>query len=460
MWQQPAVAVNIYPQTTQVILERNVESGNLLVGYISVSVTRRTEISSLTVTLTGDQQLDIRQGEGPSATQYSLRNRCLDISHVLVDASSDGPAVDLARIQAHGAGEPGLACRAAGVVVMEPGEYRFAFEFAVPSEELPASVGSVLGGVRYVLGASVRRPGWLAGTVVAAPVGIDVVQAPSTYLGSPCMRAAAFGLFLGDAAPSLGALTTLPLVLDQQVSDSWRVSVYMVSRAMKLGVESRIQAYVTRVGCQKGIESSPHGLVHVVGISARLTEVIVHRVPGTPCLVRSRNVVARANASVVAALWAKSVGDLGVSEQLLDARTIDCLGESLDGLVLPGSAALGLTPVPRKTDGDGGGRAVACGVQPSSCSEVFSVSHDLDVVVDVRGVEKGKVCRVTLSSPVVVLPEALPPNTAASALPSYAEVSKDLVLASSLIDCFCAPDNILCPSSSSSSSLPPPPTYV
>ncbi|KAJ2234789.1 hypothetical protein H4R99_000427 [Coemansia sp. RSA 1722] len=442
----PAAVIKIHPQTTQVVLERNVESHNLLVGYVSITVTRPLDITTLAVSLTGDQQLDIRQGEGPSATQYSIRNRCLDITHTLLDTSERSAAsvLDMARI--HNSQELlppayyGDTQEASSGLV--PGEYRFAFEFAVPEDELPASVTSRLGNVSYTLNASVRRPGWLSNNLAAQPVGINIVQAPSTYLASPCMRAAAFGLFLGDSAPSLNALTTLPLVLDLRVSDRWKVSVYMVSRAMKLGMQSKIQAYVTRIHSS----TEEHGAVHVVGLGAQLTENITHRVPGTPSTTRTRSVVARANGSVVSAVQAPNKPSKGLvvePEQFLDARTIDCLGESLDGVVLPGSASLGLTPEPL-------GRA-AGGVQPSSCSDVFSVSHDLDVVVDLRGVEEGKVCRVTLSSPVVVLPEVLLPNMAVSSLPSYKDVANDLVLASSLADCFCAPANPLCP---------PPPTYV
>ncbi|KAJ2842417.1 hypothetical protein J3B02_005584, partial [Coemansia erecta] len=388
---------------------------------------------------------------------YSLRSRCLDITHTLLDTSAKTAAASLDMARIHGGATddieqppPCYEIQSTGETgVLEPGEYRFAFEFAVPSEDLPPSVASAMGRVTYRLGACMRRQGWLSSAIVAVPVDINIVQAPSTYLASPCMRATAFGLFLGDSVPSLNALTTLPLVLGMQVSESWKVSVFMVSRAMKLGMESKIQAFVTRANKSGCSAQEPHGLVHVVGISAQLTEVITHKVPGTPCQVRSRNVVAKANASVISALAAKPARELRMSEQLLDAQTIDCLGESLNGLVLPASAALGLTPQPSRIDICG--QSIG-GVQPSSCSEVFSVSHDLDVVVDVRGVEMGKVCRVTLSTPVVVLPEVLLHNTAASSLPSYADVSKDLVLASSLADCFCASSNDLCPQ--------PPPTYV
>ncbi|KAJ1883227.1 hypothetical protein LPJ57_000326 [Coemansia sp. RSA 486] len=440
----PAAVIKIHPQTTQVVLERNVESHNLLVGYVSITVAKPLDITTLTVSLTGDQQLDIRQGEGPSATQYSIRNRCLDITHTLLDTSEKSAAsvLDMARIHSQEPLPPAYYGSQETSTELAPGEYRFAFEFAVPEDELPASVTSRLGNVSYTLNASLRRPGWLSNALAAQPVGINMVQAPSTYLASPCMRATAFGLFLGDSAPSLNALTTLPLVLDLRVSAQWKVSVYMVSRAMKLGMQSKIQAYVARIHSNE----EEHGVVHVVGLGAQLTEKITHKVPGTPSITRTRNVVARANGSVISAAQAPnktSKGSVMEPEQFLDARTIDCLGESLDGVVLPGSASLGLTPEPL-------GRA-AGGVQPSSCSDVFSVSHDLDVVVDLRGVEEGKVCRVTLSSPVVVLPEALLPNMAVSSLPSYKDVAKDLVLASSLAGCFCVPANPLCP---------PPPTYV
>ncbi|KAJ2696880.1 hypothetical protein FB645_006082 [Coemansia sp. IMI 203386] len=440
----PAAVIKIHPQTTQVVLERNVESHNLLVGYVSITVTKPLDITTLTVSLTGDQQLDIRQGEGPSATQYSIRNRCLDITHTLLDTSEKSAAsvLDMARIHSQELLPPTYYDTQETSSELVPGEYRFAFEFAVPEDELPASVTSRLGNVSYTLNASMRRPGWLSNALVAQPVSINIVQAPSTYLASPCMRATAFGLFLGDSAPSLNALTTLPLVLDLRVSDRWKVSVYMVSRAMKLGMQSKIQAYVTRIHNSK----EEHGVVHVVGLGAQLTENITHKVPGTPSITRTRNVVARANGSVISAVQAPNKTNKGLimePEQFLDARTIDCLGESLDGVVLPGSASLALTPEPL-------GRS-AGGVQPSSCSDVFSVSHDLDIVVDLRGVEEGKLCRVTLSSPVVVLPEVLMPNMAVSSLPSYKDVAKDLVLASSLADCFCVPANPLCP---------PPPTYV
>ncbi|KAJ1902260.1 hypothetical protein LPJ66_000147 [Kickxella alabastrina] len=418
LWQQsPAAALKLHPQTTQVVLQQGTGLRNLLVGYLSVTITKPTSIKALTVSLTGTQELDWRQGQGPSSTEHTIRHRCIDLSHTLISSEDHNQEwhalVDMARVGGSNhavAGERGM---------LTPGEYRFAFEFALPSG-LPASVDSPLGGVRYTLMAGMRRS-WVQ-MVVAEPVCISMVQAPKAERDLPALV----------GFPSLTALAMTSLVMEAKVGNGWKISVYAVSRVLALGVPTKLQAYVTRIDDDHNDQGDQRsGGLEVVELGIALSEIITYRISPN-CTHKTRAVVARASSDSVNLL---AIGkSFDEQQQWMDAQTIESLGESLDELSMPSVAQVQL--------------ALGKGVQASSGSAVFSVAHELSVNVCVRSAE-GEVARVTLASHVVVLPEALSGIAGAgvgvsSSLPCYAQISDDVVLASSDVKCSIVAGNYVC----------------
>ncbi|KAI7826272.1 hypothetical protein BX661DRAFT_183723, partial [Kickxella alabastrina] len=282
---------------------------NLLVGYLSVTITKPTSIKALT--------LDWRQGQGPSSTEHTIRHRCIDLSHTLISSEDHNQEwhalVDMARV---GGSNPAVAGERG---MLMPGEYRFAFEFALPSG-LPASVESPLGGGRE-------------------PVCISMVQAPKAERDLPALA---------------------------KVGNGWKISVYAISRVLALGVPTKLQAYVTRIDDDHNDQGDQRGgSLEVVELGIALSEIITYRIAPN-CTHKTRAVVARASSDSVNLLAiGKSFDEQ--QQQWMDAQTIESLGESLDELSMPSIAQVQL--------------ALGKGVQASSGSAVFSVAHELSVNV-------------------------------------------------------------------------------
>ncbi|KAJ2595883.1 hypothetical protein EV177_008045 [Coemansia sp. RSA 1804] len=474
--QSDGVHLTISPSTRQIVLQQGVTGTNVLVGYVSVRVGRPTSIAGLTVTFTGTQQVDIRAGVGPSGSNHSVRSKCANFSQQLVDetssALSSAAMVALARVNSAAAmgveGGAGCGSSAAstydtmspppehirqsedsGVVgvggglrileqtaeapTLQPGEYRFAFEFALPPT-LPASVSSRLGSVEYQLTADLSYRSWFHPRTTARPVSIDVLHAPPLS-GAPTSRAADV-LLLGY--PSLQALTSTPLLFEttgtgEGCSQRLRISVYSPSssRALFLDTPVRLQVYATHV-TQAHARDAPCR-AELVEFSVALHEVIAHTVPGSAASQTTRTVVAESSLCPRSASKQRTAAGLARAElpTLLDPQTIDALGESFNELPSVGSLDLLL---PSKARGSSNGKPGRRAVQPSSSSSLFAVSHQLHVSVSVRDCDCDTPSRVSFYSPVIVLAEVLArggAQIAAASLPCYNGIANDIVLAAS-----------------------------
>ncbi|KAJ2766989.1 hypothetical protein IWQ57_004138 [Coemansia nantahalensis] len=476
--QPAAVALSVHPRTTRVVLQRGC-TGNVLVGYVAAVVRRPTELASLAVRFGGDQRLDVRHGEGPSSTALSVRNRCADVTHTLVDcggaasgatpsaaAVSAAIAIRTARVRrpaprdCGGASSPpaGDAYAETGddhsalalslfsssmPVELQPGEYRFPFELPLPSD-LPPSVASALGRVAYQVRATMHRPSRLFGaTVSSPPVPISVYQAPQLAGGVPRGPA-----LLGF--PSLSALMSTPLLFETVVGGGrWKVSVYSPSsRVLFLGSALKLRMYATRADAH--VESGspdPMARLVLVEFDVALYEYTTHAVPGSaaaPKVTRRRVAQSslcpwRAPADMKQPAPGSprpshdSADGCSILEQAdelcaLDPQTIGALGEAFDEL--PSVASLSL-PLP--ADGEQP-------VQASSASPVFSVAHRLAVTVracEGRVNDGLQTCalpeRISFAAKVLVLPDALASTDLGgiATLPCYGSIGGDVVLAAS-----------------------------
>ncbi|KAJ2797391.1 hypothetical protein H4R20_005200, partial [Coemansia guatemalensis] len=269
-----AVRVSVHPRTTKVVLQQSADSSNVLVGYVSVKVQRTTEITRIVVKFNGVQHLDMRDGQGPSSTLFSVRHQCAQLTCTLVECSatssadsmSAAMAIERARVRRQRLSEEsgwsntaGLETYAeesssghqaleltsfssAGAVSLGPGEYRFPFEIALPAR-LPVSVTSPMGKVAYHVEAEVHRASWVFhSTVVSETVEICVQQEPRLAGGR-----AISPMLLGF--PSFQTLATTPLLFETTVAaGQWKISVYSASsRALFLGMPLKLQVYATRI---------------------------------------------------------------------------------------------------------------------------------------------------------------------------------------------------------------------
>ncbi|KAI8319564.1 hypothetical protein GQ54DRAFT_33013 [Martensiomyces pterosporus] len=449
--QQSSVEVAIHPQTTHIVLREGAEPANLLVGYVSVVAKRQVTINRLTVRLYGEQQVSWREGDGPSSALYSAVNCCADIQHTLVDTSTATASdIEVAKVksQLHLArshmraadatmAKPALVIRcvtanakssskqlqqpqerprrsveeennAAAVshslpLTLAPGEYRFAFEFALASN-LPPSVHSSLGHVAYRLSATLRRP-WFQSTTTPGTL-INILQCPSP---SPSRPSALLGY------PTLQALASAPLLMQAPVGDSWKISVYSASRALSLGWPMRLQVCASRAETPDGRGAGRTESLELVEFAVSLNEIITHKTP-YGATKTTRNTVAE---SAICPLEIKKAKPT-LHHQSIDPHMIDALGDSLDELPNARSLVLPLPPKGKHR------------VQASSASLLFSVTHKLRVVVSVRGLAGSRVPhRVAFNVPVVVLPEALCERGMVKSLPCYRDIARDIILISS-----------------------------
>ncbi|KAJ2724616.1 hypothetical protein GGI07_001869 [Coemansia sp. Benny D115] len=343
--------VSLHPQTTQVVLQQETESSNILVGYVSVAVNKPTSLTNLTVYLSGEQQLDWRQGQGP------IQMPCLTL--------------------------------------------------------WPA-----LSGMQQSIG------------------GFASIQ----------------------------ALASTPLHLNTQIRNGWKLNVYSASMVLVLGSQTKIQAFVARTDTNSSCDSAGAPVsLEIVEFSASLHEKIVHKVSKS-LSTETKDTVSFSTSTSNSSTFAShqrprglindscvseknphlTTPDTSTDDQWLDIQMIDTLGESLDSLLLPTVASLHLS-LPTKPTNDH--PTNSGGVQPSSCSAVFSVTHELKINVSVRKVSSANnnnnnnqntVHRVELVSPVVVLPEAIDDDHCSYAaavtsalLPCYKEISNDVILAAS-----------------------------
>ncbi|KAJ1724621.1 hypothetical protein LPJ61_005718, partial [Coemansia biformis] len=417
--QPAAVSLSVHPLTTSVVLQHG-SAGNVLVGYVSVQVRRRTGLESLAVRFDGDQRLDMYDGEGPSRTALSVRRQCADIAHTLVECRpTSGPdsaaatlaaamAVGTARVRrstsddcpvapsppagdAYAVADDGLSAghRPLGVfstslpVVLVPGEYRFPFELALPST-LPPSVVSSLGHVAYQIRATMRRPARLFGSTVSSPpVGIRVYQVPRLLAGAP-----GGATLLGFR--SLSALLSTPLLFESTVGGGrWKVSVYSPSsRVLFLGTPLKLRMYATRVDDPaQGCAAPSAGRLALAEFDVALYEYTTHAVPGSPVAPK---ITRRKVAASSLCPWqphaekqqsppdsprcsddGSGSGILELADEMctLDPQTIGALGEAFDDLPSVASLSLALPASGRRP------------VQASFSSPVFSVSHRLVVAI-------------------------------------------------------------------------------
>ncbi|KAJ1801728.1 hypothetical protein LPJ59_000019 [Coemansia sp. RSA 2399] len=484
--QGDSVYLSISPSTSQIVLQQGGAGTNILVGYVSVRVTRPTNISGLTVTFTGEQQLDIREGMGPSGSNYSVRSKCASFSQQLVDgtssALSSSASLALARVNSIPANggigsssastydltsppperEPLRPSEDSSINLQErpdsgptlmPGEYRFAFEFTLPPT-LPASVSSRLGDVEYWLTASLSYRSWFHPRTTAKPVEIEVLQAPPLQHGgsTAATRHTSDALLLGY--PSLQALTGMPLLFETVAGGGCsgsllKISVYSPnsSRALFLDTPLKLQVYATHQRSKQQSsnaeeEEAVHCHAELVDFRVALHEVIVHTIPGSAAKQTTRRAVAEsslcprsASKQYMASSSRNSISssiDAGDElPTLLDPQTIDALGDSFNELPSVGSLDMLL---PSKAYQAGNRHTKARVVQPSSSSSLFSVSHQLHVTVSVRESNCGSPNRVSFHSPVIVLPEVLArggSQIAAASLPCYNGIANDIVLAAS-----------------------------
>ncbi|KAJ2319996.1 hypothetical protein H4R23_001515 [Coemansia sp. Cherry 401B] len=412
---QPAVTLSVHPRTTEVVVQAGAAS-NVLVGYVQVQVHRPTVMHSLAVRFTGNQRLDMRDGQGPSSTLHSVRRQCADITHTIADctgSSADmvGAAMtaSLARVRRtcddSGRRSPPMpqyaesgdlqlsSFSSAEGVELRPGEYRFMFELALPSR-LAGSVHTALGKVEYQVGAELRRSARLFSTVEAPAVRVRVVQAPRLDPGSAQLLG--FGSFT--------ALASAPLLVETTCGGG-KVSVYSPSsRALFVGAPLKLQVYVTpQAGARRALAE----------FGAVLYERATHRVPGSAAPAQTTERVVAASALCP---WACAPAKQREAQAMLDPQMIDALGESFDELPSAGSLNLKL---PAR-------------VQTAMASPMFTVSHRLVVTASVCA--EGEPCaapeRVTLATNVLVLPESLDSGEhAAAPLPSYSHIGCDVVLA-------------------------------
>ncbi|KAJ2557124.1 hypothetical protein EV175_001541 [Coemansia sp. RSA 1933] len=474
--QGDSVYLSIRPSTSQIVLQQGGAGTNILVGYVSVRVTRPTSISGLTVTFTGEQQLDIRAGVGPSGSNYSVRSKCASFSQQLVDetssALSSAASLGLARVNSiqttEGTGTDANSTydltsppperellrpsedssirqeNTDGGPTLMPGEYRFAFEFTLPPT-LPASVSSRLGDVAYRLTASLSYRSWFHPRTTAKPVAIEVHQAPPLHHGGPgtTSRHASDALLLGY--PSLQTLTGTPLLFETTAAGCasadglLKISVYSPnsSRALFLDTPLKLQVYAThqtKPSQQSSANNAAHCHAELVEFSVALHEIIAHTVPGSVAKQTTRRVVAESSLcprSASKQQGASSSSSTSELPALLDPQTIDALGDSFNELPSVGSLDMMLPSKTAICSTLRSGKTLHV-VQPSSSSPLFAVSHQLHVTVSVRDSNCSSPNRVAFHSPVIVLPEVLArggSQIAAASLPCYNGIANDIVLA-------------------------------
>ncbi|KAJ1852966.1 hypothetical protein GGH12_002576 [Coemansia sp. RSA 1822] len=419
--QTQAVTVSVHPRTTKVVVQQGAAS-NVLVGYVRVQVHRATEMSSLTVQFAGTQRLDMRVGQGPSSSQYSIRTSCADLVHTVAtnttstDSLAAAMLAELSRVRSgrrsdvtsppefksyaeeetHGAlSLTSFSSNSTNSVELREGEYRFVFELELPPR-LPSSVKSALGRVEYHVGAVLRRPTLFQSTVEAPHVSVQVVQAPPLHPGSHLLH--------GHA--SFAALASSPLSFDTQVREGWRVFVSSPSsQALFVGAPLKLHVYLAR-------EGSGNQQLELTEFGVTLHETITHMIPGSAAQQTTERVV---TTSSLCPLTSDKQRDAG---HVLDAQTIDALGESFDELPSTGALTLWLPQT--------GPQAV----HPTAISRMFAVAHRLTITVRVCEVG-GYPSRVSFATRVLVLPEALAPgDQLAAPLPCYSRVNGDVVLES------------------------------
>ncbi|KAJ2081031.1 hypothetical protein H4R24_002646 [Coemansia sp. RSA 988] len=446
-----AMKVKVHPRTTKVVLRQNADSSNVLVGYVSVEVQRTTEITRLAVKLNGAQHLDMRDGEGPSSSLFSVRHQCTQLTHTLVECSatssadsmSAAMAIERARVRRRrSSGDSGWSSMAelntyaeedssghraleltsfssAGTVSLGPGEYRFPFELALPAR-LPVSVASAMGKVAYHVEAEVQRAARMFhGAVTSEAVEICVQQEPRLAGGRT-----ANPMLLGF--PSYQMLATTPLHFETTVAaGQWKISVCSASsRALFVGMPLKLRMYATR----SQNATADRGLA-IMEFNMSLHERITHAVPGSTAAPQTTDrVVATSSLSPWNSSKKEQRHSNAAMEHVLDPQIVDALGESFDELPSVGSLTLDLTAKGRRA------------VQPSSVSPMFTVSHTLRMKVAVcECCADGKIdactapARVSCSTAVVVLPEPLSAvdSAARTPLPCYGSIARDVVLAAS-----------------------------
>lgn len=291
--QPSTIAVKIHPQTTDIISNTTNQQHLLLVGYISIEVTKPTAIESLHIRLTGQQQLELRQGEGPSSTLHAISNKCADIHQTLFS-----PPVDSR--------------------ILEEGTYKYPFELSVPGN-LPPSVESPLGGgVSYRLAADVKRPAgsaWmLQRPIYALDVPISVVQSQATSNNTLLFQTAA--------------------------DNDWDISVYGSSGVLVPGVPTRLQAFAT----PSRTASDNASRVELKGFAVTLSELITHRVPSKALeqITRRRVAVAASNHRKLSA----KEEFIMPSCHSIDPLTVDALGDTFADMLPPvGALTLNLGKV-------------------------------------------------------------------------------------------------------------------
>ncbi|KAJ2612044.1 hypothetical protein H4S08_002879 [Coemansia sp. RSA 1365] len=446
------IKVSVHPRTTKVVLQQNADNSNVLVGYVSVEVRRTTEITRLAVKFNGVQHLDMRDGQGPSSSLFSVRHKCAQLTHTLVECSgrssadsmSAAMAIERARVRrrrsseesglsnmeeldtyaeedssGHGALEL-TSFSSTAAVSLGPGEYRFPFELALPAR-LPVSVESPMGKVAYHVEAEIQRATRMfQGTVTSAAVKICVQQEPRLAGGET-----ANPMLLGF--PSFQQLATTPLQFETTVAAGrWKISVCSASsRALSVGIPLKLRMYATRGGSQNVTADSS---LAIVEFRVSLHETITHAVPGSTAAPQTTDRVVATSQCPWQSSKKECLRTNTPMTHALDLQTIDALGESFDELPSVGSLTLDLA---------GKGRHV---VQPSSASPMFTVSHTLRMKVAVcESCADGNIdvcakpAQVSCATAVVVLPEPLSAvdSAARTPLPCYGNIARDVVLAAS-----------------------------
>ncbi|KAJ2428771.1 hypothetical protein GGF47_001170, partial [Coemansia sp. RSA 2524] len=228
-----------------------------------------------------------------------------------------------------------------------------------------------------------------------AHVDVQVVQAPPLHPGSH--------LLFGHA--SFAALASTSLSFDARVREGWRVFVSSPSsQALFVGAPLKLYVYLTREGSDKQLELTEFGVT--------LHETITHMIPGSAAQQTTERVL---TTSSLCPLTSDKQRDAG---HVLDAQTIDALGESFNELPSTGALTLWLPQT--------GPQAV----HPTAVSRMFAVAHRLTITVRVCEVG-GYPSRVSFATRVLVLPEALAPgDQLAAPLPCYSRVNGDVVLES------------------------------
>ncbi|KAJ2157953.1 hypothetical protein GGF46_004141 [Coemansia sp. RSA 552] len=265
-----------------------------------MEVRRPTTLECLAVKLSGTQHLDMREGEGPSSSMYSVRRRCADVGQTIFDTTSSSGvggvsaalSIEAARVRQRGsamccASPPSpdadgsyaevesTECQhltltsfsSTAGVELAVGEYRFSFELPLPAKLLP-SVESPLGRVAYQVEAVARRPGRVFHSSVSSkPVAVTVHHVPRLAAGRQNAMLLGF--------PSFQMLAATPLVFETSSgSGRWKLSVYSrSSRALFLGTPLKLQLYATR----KGEDCEDETSLELVEFGMRLMERITHR---------------------------------------------------------------------------------------------------------------------------------------------------------------------------------------